>query len=1031
MANILGSLLVELKAETASFVSGMTKASYTAKQTSREISESFSSIGELAEKALSPFGELGAAIGAAFARVGSTASAVSGDIGKMSGSLGVMQTAGAGAIAAIGAIEIGAVGLAIHTAESAAKMLALAQASGVSVEALSGFAFVAKQSGVEAESMTLGLEKMNKAVFAAAIAPTGTKNAFTRLGVSVRDAGGQIKSTTAIFTELAQKFEGMADGPVKTALAIQLFGKSGAALIPVLNQGAGGIKNFLDQAQKLGIVLDTQTAEAAHKLEQSINTIEAAVQGASLQLTKAMLPAIQAVADAFVRLAEDAGKPTSAINGITAVFKYMLQIGDFLITELELIGAWIAKTTVAWEVFGAGAAAAARQAFSGDFSGATATWRNTFDQLNAIQAEYLAHGKQNWQDYQTFVTKLFAKPETLAPENRPKSTNVDTSAKSKPDEKLRSILAAIDALKQQTAAELALAAVTGESTAAQHLRAAAGEADQLISRLQRDADKAEGAEREKLLAVINRESAAIRAYTAEKQVAKDSVSLNTELEKESLSFYGQIDALGKMAAAYASGSAAIASAEIDKKLEKDTESVATLTEEYDRLSFTQGVSAEALSQVGAALAAANAKLAEHRDQLQQIEALSIDVDIARETAAFRGQLPALEGLAAAYLHGADAIRAAGVALRVAEFANSHPGASAGEIAAVTELYRNQAKQAEDSAIAQEAAQYDVNTAYSDTIERLGKIRELLVENGRSTILVDAAADDAQTRYLKQWDAAAVKIGSVHDKFQAFFNEAAIQAENTGEKIYAAFSTAFDSLSGKLAQFVITGKGSFLDIGKSLGESILKAGFQQTLGKAAGAIGGIFGIKTGTAAGGHPGDSANNPLYVLPVDSSFNPLGSKAGGGGILGGILGAGKKGQDSSSDSSGGKSIVDSFKGFGSKIESSFKSIFSSIGSVMGSAVKGIGSIFGKIFGGFLAGGGDVTPGKAYVVGEKHPEFFIPRQSGRIAPTLQMSQGRSSRIENHFHIYTKDADSFQKSQSQIAAQYHRMASTALARNGG
>jgi hypothetical protein len=41
---------------------------------------------------------------------------------------------------------------------------------------------------------------------------------------------------------------------------------------------------------------------------------------------------------------------------------------------------------------------------------------------------------------------------------------------------------------------------------------------------------------------------------------------------------------------------------------------------------------------------------------------------------------------------------------------------------------------------------------------------------------------------------------------------------------------------------------------------------------------------------------------------------------------------------------------------------------------VGGFFSIF-SLFGGFLAEGGDVTPGKAYVVGEEHPEFFIPKE--------------------------------------------------------
>ena len=59
----------------------------------------------------------------------------------------------AGAMVAVGA---GAIGVAIHAAESAAKLGELAQSTGVSVEALSGFGFVAKQTGVDTQVMNTG-----------------------------------------------------------------------------------------------------------------------------------------------------------------------------------------------------------------------------------------------------------------------------------------------------------------------------------------------------------------------------------------------------------------------------------------------------------------------------------------------------------------------------------------------------------------------------------------------------------------------------------------------------------------------------------------------------------------------------------------------------------------------------------------------------------------------------------------------------------------------------------------------------------
>ena len=60
--------------------------------------------------------------------------------------------------------------------------------------------------------------------------------AFKALGISVKDNEGNLRSSEEVFLDVADKFSKMEDGAGKTTLAIKLFGKSGADLIPLLNQ---------------------------------------------------------------------------------------------------------------------------------------------------------------------------------------------------------------------------------------------------------------------------------------------------------------------------------------------------------------------------------------------------------------------------------------------------------------------------------------------------------------------------------------------------------------------------------------------------------------------------------------------------------------------------------------------------------------------------------------------------------------------------------------------------------------------------
>ncbi|HLZ08588.1 MAG TPA: hypothetical protein VKT80_08380, partial [Chloroflexota bacterium] len=59
--------------------------------------------------------------------------------------------------------------------------------------------------------------------------------------------------------------------------------------------------------------------------------------------------------------------------------------------------------------------------------------------------------------------------------------------------------------------------------------------------------------------------------------------------------------------------------------------------------------------------------------------------------------------------------------------------------------------------------------------------------------------------------------------------------------------------------------------------------------------------------------------------------------------------------------------------------------------------------------------PNRAYIVGEKHPEFFVPRQPGHVSPSLELGGSRHMTINMHIHG-VHDADSFRKSQAQVHA---------------
>ncbi|MFJ4230115.1 hypothetical protein ACIPYV_21325, partial [Paenarthrobacter nicotinovorans] len=71
-----------------------------------------------------------------------------------------------------------------------------------------------------------------------------------------------VKPMAEILPGLADKFKSMPDGAEKTALATQLFGRSGAQMLPFLNKGSEGIGQLTDKAKQMGLVIDDVSAKS-------------------------------------------------------------------------------------------------------------------------------------------------------------------------------------------------------------------------------------------------------------------------------------------------------------------------------------------------------------------------------------------------------------------------------------------------------------------------------------------------------------------------------------------------------------------------------------------------------------------------------------------------------------------------------------------------------------------------------------------------------------------------------------------------
>lgn len=212
-----------------------------------------------------------------------------------------------------------AMGLAIQSGlNQADKMGKAAQKIGIPVEELSKLQHAANLSDVSLDQLSTGVGKLSKNLIDGIGNPATTSaRAMTALSISAKDSSGQLRPTTEIISDIAEKFSGMNDGASKTALAMALFGKSGAELIPMLNSGKTGLQEMKDEAAKLGLTITDKTSKAAEQFNDDLTRLKAAKEGVVLVLTSRLAPALADISSRFVNFVKDNDLVTRAADGLT------------------------------------------------------------------------------------------------------------------------------------------------------------------------------------------------------------------------------------------------------------------------------------------------------------------------------------------------------------------------------------------------------------------------------------------------------------------------------------------------------------------------------------------------------------------------------------------------------------------------------------------------------------------------------------------------------------------------------------------
>jgi lambda family phage tail tape measure protein len=171
-----------------------------------------------------------------------------------------------------------------HTLEAAAALQGLSEQTGASAAALSGFAPVATISGTAMEAIGASLAKLSKGLAGVDDETAGATKALQFLGVRAKDASGNLRDPAEVMNDVALKLAAFEDGAGKTAIAMELFGKSGATMLPFLKD--------LAENQDLNIRLTAKQIEEADNASKAMARMRAESNFVAQTLVTAAIPSM-------------------------------------------------------------------------------------------------------------------------------------------------------------------------------------------------------------------------------------------------------------------------------------------------------------------------------------------------------------------------------------------------------------------------------------------------------------------------------------------------------------------------------------------------------------------------------------------------------------------------------------------------------------------------------------------------------------------------------------------------------------------
>jgi len=246
----------------------------------------------------------------------------------------------------------------------------MSEITGLTIGKAAGLAGAMDDLGLEVGTLQTALFKMSSEIDQGG-------GALQRLGISIRNADGGLKSSGDLFLEVRDRIADMSSETERATAMRELFGRGAVSLTTLFSLESEQIEKIIAENEELFDVTEKDVG-MFRSMSLAVADVKDQAQKWFLDLSRALIPAIKEMATALIAAAPALGIVTVAVRALSSAILTATTIvhtfADTLSTSVH--AAWTQAT--------------------GDFAGAAAEWERLANRIDSRNKALAASLKDIW-----------------------------------------------------------------------------------------------------------------------------------------------------------------------------------------------------------------------------------------------------------------------------------------------------------------------------------------------------------------------------------------------------------------------------------------------------------------------------------------------------------------------------------------------------------------------------------------------------------------------------------------------------------